>query len=204
MFFLICLDARALFSLQPGVLGSLQDVFPLLFISNWMSLPWLSTDAGERMQPANGLHMATAAKNMTMFWDPLPSEFTIRSDDIYDQSHYDNKADRMKSHVGYRSTVFPVTLSLASNSALCPRTVESYGKPSSMWSVTEYSGCTATCRQHFGLLMPPFSFCSSSFSFFSPFPSPSSYFLPIVLFRQFCHHAPRSPVEGCLLMFSEL
>ena len=43
-----------------------------------------------------------------------------------------------------------------------------------MWSVTEYSGCTVTCRQHFGLLMPTFSFCSSPLSFFSSFPSPSS------------------------------
>ena len=39
------------------------------------------------MHPENGLHVATEAKNMTMVWDPLPSEFTIRSDDIYDQLH---------------------------------------------------------------------------------------------------------------------
>jgi len=105
-------------SLQPGVLGSLQDVFRLLFIFNWRSLPLLSTDVEQQMHPENGLHMATEAKNMKMVWDPLPSEFTIRSDNIYDQLHYKNITDRMMSHVRYRSTVFPVTMSLVSNPAL--------------------------------------------------------------------------------------
>jgi hypothetical protein len=45
------------------------------------------------MHPENGLQMVTEAQNMKIIWDPLPSQFTIRFDDIYYQLHHKKGPD---------------------------------------------------------------------------------------------------------------
>ena len=86
------------------------------------------------MHPENGLHMANEAKNMTMVWDSLSFKLTIRSDNTYDQLHY-KKITQNDVKCWIQKYCVPCNAEFGFQLSTCLRTVESHGKPSSMWSV---------------------------------------------------------------------